>query len=107
MFGDLPVASGAALAANAPRTEAVKLEPVLITLKARIDELPEVLRPSSEPAHPVPTEKGELEEWVRITQRKYLLFLAGAIHTMLQHGPSFIDDARCVLVKLNGMGGRW
>jgi hypothetical protein len=73
---------------------------------AAIAALPEKLRPSCAPALPVPTGKAELEEWTRVTQRIYLLYLVGAI-ARVTYRESSIANARYVLMKLNGLGGQW
>lgn len=67
---------------------------------------PEKLRPTCAPVVPMPTGKAELEEWTRVTQRTYLLYLVGAI-ARVTYRESSIANARHVLMKLNGLGGEW
>jgi len=67
---------------------------------------PEKLRPTCAPAVPMPTGKAELDEWTRVTQRAYLLYLVGAI-ARITYRESSIANARHVLMKLNGLGGDW
>lgn len=73
---------------------------------AAVEALPEKLRPSCIPAVPMPTSKPDLDAWTRNTQRIYLLYLVGAIHSMT-YRESSIANARYVLLKLNGLGGEW
>lgn len=95
-------------------------EPVAITAPPAHDEtigirarhaeliglLPEKLRPTCEPAIPVPTAKAELDAWTRSTQRIYLLYLIGAIARGV-YRESSEANAPYVLMKLNGLGGEW
>ena len=68
--------------------------------------LPEKLRPQCAPAAPVPTDGAQLEQWARVTQRIYLLYLIGAIARGIYRDSSEAN-APYVLMKLNGLGGEW
>lgn len=100
MFGD-PEPMGAS-APPAPDATAV--------LRAQhaelIELLPEKLRPQCAPAAPVPTGGTQLEQWARVTQRIYLLYLVGAIARGIYRDSSEAN-APYVLMKLNGLGGEW
>ena len=71
-----------------------------------IELLPEKLRPQCVPAPPVPTGGAQLEQWARVTQRMYLLYLIGAIARGV-YRESSEANAPYVLMKLNGLGGEW
>jgi hypothetical protein len=71
---------------------------------ADIEALPEKLRPQCVPATPVPTAKPQLDEWMRTTQRLYLLYLVGAIARGIYRDSSEAN-APYVLMKLNGLAG--
>jgi hypothetical protein len=86
--------------------EAPPAAPAAPTYAEIIAAQPEKLRPSCAPVPPVPTAKPELDAWVRDTQRRYLLYLVGAIARMTYRDSS-IANARYVLQKLNGLGGEW
>jgi len=100
MFGDPePIAASASPAPDASS--------VLRAQHAELIELlPEKLRPQCAPAAPVPTGGAQLEQWVRVTQRIYLLYLVGAIARGVYRDSSEAN-APYVLMKLNGLGGEW
>lgn len=100
MFGDPePIAASAPPAPDATA--------VLRAQHAELIELlPEKLRPKCAPAAPVPTGGAQLEQWARITQRIYLLYLVGAIARGIYRDSSEAN-APYVPMKLNGLGGEW
>ncbi|CAB3742660.1 hypothetical protein LMG24238_06919 [Paraburkholderia sediminicola] len=100
MFGDPePTAITAAAATDATA--------VLRAQHAELIELlPEKLRPQCAPAAPVPQGGAQLEQWARVTQRIYLLYLVGAIARGVYRDSSEAN-APYVLMKLNGLGGEW
>jgi hypothetical protein len=73
---------------------------------AAIEALPEVLRPRCEAARPVPTAKAQLDEWTRESQRKFLLWMIGALSRGM-YTASSMTSLPGVLQKLNGLGGEW
>lgn len=64
---------------------------------------PEKFRPARMKVRPPMADQAQ---WQRLTQRDYLLYLLGAIQRAAFKNTR-IDDARDILVKLNGMGGQW
>jgi hypothetical protein len=97
LFGD-PVEEAAPPSAS--------LNEVRVQHQAAIDDLPEKLRPQCTPVGPMPTERAELDEWTRTSQRSYLLWLIGAIARGIYRDSSEAN-APYVLAKLNGLGGEW
>jgi hypothetical protein len=98
LFGDL--VEEAAPAPSDPMDE------VRAQHQAAIDDLPEKLRPQCTPVGPMPTERPQLEEFHRVNQRLYLLWLVGAIARGIYRDSSEAN-APYVLMKLNGLGGEW
>jgi hypothetical protein len=73
---------------------------------AAIAALPEKLRPRAEAIGAIPTTKPQLDEWTRTTQRKFLLWMIGALARGM-YTASSMTSLPGVLQKLNGLGGEW
>ncbi|WP_042299016.1 hypothetical protein [Paraburkholderia kururiensis] len=72
-----------------------------------VDDLPEKLRAQPLAMHARKPEGGpQLDEWTRVTQRLYLLWLVGTLARNTYRDSSIVN-ARQVLRKLNGLGGEW
>lgn len=96
MFGDPePIA---APPAPAPKDERAQ---IMAQHAADIAALPEVLRPQCAAAG-----KAQLDDWTRTSQRKFLLWMIGALARGMYTTSSMVSLPG-VLQKLNGLGGEW